>query len=249
MLLPEYLSSSLSEGKDMENLSVPCFVNTVFPVRGRHGKPSVFLSTWDLFSLVLSNPTPSPALNTSHHHCQRAGESPPSSLKIPPGTYPLWSLHQTRLLPAFVTNTSHHHYQRAWKALLCGEYLSSSLSEGHGKLLRLPEILPGTYPLWSLHQTRLLPCFVRIPLIITVRGAWKALRLPEILPGTYPLWSLHQTRLLPALCEYLSSSLSEGMESPLVPDPTHLLPALCEYLIITVGLLPGIHLGLSSLIT
>ncbi|CAE1266152.1 unnamed protein product [Acanthosepion pharaonis] len=71
-----------------------------------------------------------------------------------------------------------------------------------------PEILPGTSSFG--HFIKPSPsCFVRIPIIITVRGAWKLSVFPEIPPGTYPLWSPDQTRLLPGLCEYLSSSLSE----------------------------------------
>ncbi|CAE1266145.1 unnamed protein product [Acanthosepion pharaonis] len=165
-----------------------------------------------------------------HHHCQR-GHGKSVFPEILPGTYPLWSPDQTRLLPA-----------------LC-EYLSSSLSERHGKPSVFPEILhlglilfghlikPVSFLLCANTSHHHCQRGMESP-----PGAWKASVFPEIPPGTYPLWSPDQTCLLPALCEYLSSSLSEGMESPpsslkfylgLIlwsPDQTCLLPGLCEYL-------------------
>ncbi|CAE1266140.1 unnamed protein product [Acanthosepion pharaonis] len=193
--------------------------------------PEILPGTYPTWSL---DQTPSPSwfcANTSSSSLSegiRFGHLKPSPSVFPeilPGTYPLWSLHQTRLLPA-----------------LC-EYLSSSLSEGHGKSSVFPEIPPGTYPLWSPDQTRLLPALCEYLSSSLSEGHGKPSVFPEIPPGTYPLWSLHQTRLLPALCEYLSSSLSEGHGKPSVfpeippgtyplwsPDQTRPLPALCEYL-------------------
>ncbi|CAE1266148.1 unnamed protein product [Acanthosepion pharaonis] len=205
-----------------------CANTLIITVRG-HKPPSSPEIPPGLILLFMSNPSLflllceylSSSLEYLSSSSLSEGQSPPSSLKIPPGTlrlpeilpgtYPLWSLHQT--CPSCF-----------------GEYLSSSLSEGHGKFSVFPEI-PWDLFFGHLIKPHLLPALCEYfshhcHMSVFLKFPWASLWIKPVSscvqafpegheippPGTYPFGL--QTRLLPALCEYLSSSLSEGMESP-----------------------------------